>query len=234
MMKKMMAAALAVLMLLAGAAAMADEEAVIVRSSCSIVQSGDYYLVYCFAQVHNNSDGVICLDKGTFDLHSGDQLLSTSDVAQLWPYFLSPGEDGYLFDIVAFEPGENGAVVPNVTGIAYDIDYMTMDVTHGSNKLTSEARIETDPVSGAMSIVCEVTNDTQMDAYDPTVTFGLYTAGGDLLYADGRTLQSVGVPAGETMLVRFFVDNAFVERWSSYNAMPASARVNASFRADED
>lgn len=232
-MKKMLALLLAVLMMAAGAA-VADEEGVIVRSACNIVPSGDYYLVYCFAQVHNNSDGVICLDKGTFDLHSGDQLLSTSDVGQLWPYFLSPGEDGYLFDIVAFEPGENGAVLPNVTGIGYDIDYMTMDIAHGSMKLTSEAIIKTDPVSGAMAIVCEVKNDTQTDAYDPTVTFGLYTAGGDLLYADGRTLQSVGIPAGQTMLVRFYVDNAFVEQWSSYNAMPAAARVNATFRADED
>lgn len=233
-MKKMLAVLLALALCAAGALAMADEEAVIVRSSCSIVQSGEYYLVYCFAQVHNNSDGVICLNQGSFDLHSGDQLLSTSDVAQIWPYFLSPGEDGYLFDIVPFEPGENGAVVPSVTGINYNIDYLTVDVENSNFDLASEARIETDPVSGAMSIVCELTNETQMEAYDPTVAFGLYTAGGDLLYADGKTLQGVGVPAGGTMLVRFFVDNAFVNQWSGYNMMPASARVNASFRADED
>lgn len=233
-MKKMLAMLLVCLMTLACAWALADEEAVIVRSSCNIVQSGDYYLVYCFAQVHNNSDGVICLNRGTFDLHSGDQLLATGDVSQLWPYFLAPGEDGYLFDIVAFEPGENGAVAPNVTGIAYNIDYMTVDAGSANYPIASGARIETDPVSGALAIVCELKNDTQMDAYDPTVAFGLYTEGGDLLYADGRTLQSVGIPAGQTMLVRFYVDNAFVNQWRDYNAMPASARVNASFRADED
>lgn len=233
-MKKMLAMLLVCLMTLAGAWVLADEEAVIVRSSCNIVQSGDYYLVYCFAQVHNNSDGVICLNRGSFDLHSGDQLLATGDVSQLWPYFLAPGEDGYLFDIVAFEPGENGAVAPNVTGIAYNIDYMTVDAGSANYPIVSGARIETDPVSGALTIVCELKNDTQMDAYDPTVAFGLYTEGGDLLYADGRTLQSVGIPAGQTMLVRFYVDNAFVNQWRGYNAMPASARVNASFRADED
>lgn len=233
-MRKMLAMLLAAMMMLVCGAAAADEEAVIVRSSCSIMQSGEYYLVYCFAQVHNNSDGVICLDKGTFDLHSGDQLLSTSDVSQLWPYFLAPGEDGYLFDIVAFEPGENGAVVPNVTGIAYNIDYMTMETDTGNMALVSGARIETDPVDGSMAVVCELKNETQMDAFDPTVTFGLYTDGGDLLYADGRTLQGVGIPAGETMLVRFFVDNAFVNQWSGYNALPSAARVKGSFRADED
>jgi len=233
-MRKLLAMLLAAMLVLACGAAAADEEAVIVRSSCSIMQSGDYYLVYCFAQVHNNSDGVICLDKGTFDLHSGDQLLSTSDVSQLWPYFLAPGEDGYLFDIVAFEPGENGAVVPNVTGIAYNIDYMTMEHNAGNIALASDARIETDPADGSMAVICEVKNETQAEAFDPTVAFGLYTEGGDLLYADGRTLQGVGIPAGETMLVRFLVDNAFVNQWSGYNALPSSARVKASFRADED
>jgi len=140
-MRKLLAMLLAAMLVLACGAAAADEEAVIVRSSCSIMQSGDYYLVYCFAQVHNNSDGVICLDKGTFDLHSGDQLLSTSDVSQLWPYFLAPGEDGYLFDIVAFEPGENGAVVPNVTGIAYNIDYMTMEHNAGNIALGENFKV---------------------------------------------------------------------------------------------
>ena len=59
-------------------------------------------------------------------------------------------------------------------------------------------------------------------------------AGGDLIYADGATQQSVGIPAGGKMMVRFFVDKAFVEQWRSYQALPASARVSASFRVDED
>ena len=97
-MKKWLAALL--LALLLPACALGDSEGVIVQSSCNIVQSGNYYLAYCFAQVHNNASTVICLDRGTFDLQSGETLLSTSEVAQIWPYFLNPGEDGYLFDIV--------------------------------------------------------------------------------------------------------------------------------------
>ena len=100
--------------------------------------------------------------------------------------------------------------------------------------LDAEARIETDATTGEMMVICEIDNPTQMDAFDPTVTFGLYTAGGDLIYADGATQQSVGIPAGGKMMVRFFVDKAFVEQWRSYQALPASARVSASFRVDED
>ena len=57
-------------MLLCGAVGLADSEGVIVQSSCNILQSGEYYLVYTFAQVHNNSDSIICLDQGTLDRKS--------------------------------------------------------------------------------------------------------------------------------------------------------------------
>ena len=125
-MKKMLAAL--ALALLAPACALGDSEGVIVQSSCNIVQSGDYYLAYCFAQVHNNASTVICLDRGTFDLQSGETLLSTSEISQIWPYFLSPGEDGYLFDIVSFEPDENGnPVIPSITGISYNVTYLPVD-----------------------------------------------------------------------------------------------------------
>ena len=96
------AVVLAALLCAAALGGMAEGEGVVSQVSCSIVPSGDYYLVYCFAQVHNASDEVICLEEGMLSLMNGEQLLSTSDVSQIWPYFLSPGEDGYLFDIVAF------------------------------------------------------------------------------------------------------------------------------------
>ena len=83
-MKKRAWAALLLLLLCVCASCRAEEEpVVVVRSSCSIVRSGDYYLVYSFAQVHNNSDDVLCLNEGTFDLIGGDQILSTREVSQL-------------------------------------------------------------------------------------------------------------------------------------------------------
>lgn len=130
-MKKMLAALALALTL--PTCALGDSEGVIVQSSCNIVQSGDYYLAYCFAQVHNNASTVICLDQGTFDLQSGETLLSTSEVSQIWPYFLSPGEDGYLFDIVSFEPDENGnPVIPSITGISYNVTYLPVDNAYAS------------------------------------------------------------------------------------------------------
>lgn len=235
MMKRILAAIMLTALLCAAAVGgMAQGEGVVSQASCSIVPSGDYYLVYCFAQVHNASDEVICLDEGMLSLMNGEQLLSTSDVAQIWPYFLSPGEDGYLFDIVAFEPNEDGIVVPSVSGISYDLKYMTIPKEHASYALDASARIELDEASGEMTVVCEISNPTQMDAYDPTISLGLYVPSGAMIYADGVTLQHVGVPAGQTVLTRFPVDSVFVQQWKTYNALPNEARVSAVFRMDED
>ena len=231
-MKKMLAALALALTL--PTCALGDSDGVIVQSSCNIVQSGDYYLAYCFAQVHNNASTVICLDQGTFDLQSGETLLSTSEVSQIWPYFLSPGEDGYLFDIVSFEPDENGnPVIPSITGISYNVTYLPVDNAYASYDLSAVSEIAQD-VSGDVSVVCRLTNSTDMDAYNPTVALGLYTDDGTMVYADGTTLQDVGIPAGGTVLVRFDVDDVFVKQWQSYGAMPTQANTNASFRKDED
>lgn len=235
-MKKIGALALAALLALFALPALGDSEGVIVQSSCSIVQSGEYYLVYCYAQAHNNSDSVICLERGSFDLQDGETLLATSPVAQLWPYFLSPGEDGYLFDIVSFEPDENGnPVMPRISGISYEIDYMTVDPAFASRDLQAVSTLEMD-AAGDMAIVCRLTNGSDTDAYDPTVAFGLYTESGAMLYADGATLKGVGIPAGGTMLARFYVDDVILGQWlqAGESFAPVEARVNAAFRNDED
>lgn len=230
-MRKVFALLLA-LMMGAGCAA-ADSEGTVTQYSCSIVPSGEYYLVYCFAEVHNDSQNMICLERGSFDLHSGEQLLATEEVSQLWPYFLAPGEDGYFFDIVPFEPGENGTVVPQVTGVSYEVQYMTVGEHVLSRDLSCVSRIEKDAY-GDLTVICELTNGTEDTAYDPTVAFGLYTGEGVMIYADGMTLKDVGIPAGGTVIARFRIDDVFVEQWESYGVSPAEARVNASFGTDED
>ena len=232
---KKCAVALMMTLLLAALAAvcLADSEGVVVGSSCNIVQSGEYYLVYCYAQVHNNSNEIICLESGTFELHSGEQILASQPVTQLWPYFINPGEDGYVFDVVAFEPGENGAVVPSVTDILYDIQYMTVDTQYASRDLSAVAELERTQ-EGGMTVICRITNGTDTDAYDPTIAFGLYAENGGMLYADGTTLQNVGIPAGGTLLMRFPVDEDFVAQWDTYGMSAAEARVSAAFRNDED
>lgn len=216
------------LMLLLVTPALAQEAGVIVQSSCSIVQTSEQYLVYCFAQVHNDSDQVLCLDEGMFYLEGGEDVIAAEEVSQLWPYFIAPGEDGYLFDIVPFEE------MPQVTGINFDVRYLSINPAYAGQQLETTTRVEMNDESGALSVVMEIANPSETDAFDPTVVMGLYTDAGQLVYADGRNLQAVGIPAGGKLLVRFEVEEMLTEQWMSYGAVPTQVRAGAMYRTGSD
>ena len=226
-MKKMIALALMMMLVLASVAA-ADEMGTVVQSSCSIVQSGDYYLAYCFAQVHNNTDQVLCLEDGTFSLTSGEEVLSHEDVSKVWPYFVAPGEDGYLFDIVPFNS------MPQITGLSYDLQYLTIHPDYAGVKLDAQTRVELDEDSGVLSVVCELINPMDVEAFEPVIAIGLYTEAGQLLYTDGRNLQDVGIAPQGKLLVRFEVEPDMVQQWIGYDALPTRVEVNAMFRNGSD
>ena len=226
-MKKMIALALMMMLALVSMAA-AEEMGTVVQSSCSIVQSGDYYLAYCFAQVHNNTDQVLCLEDGTFSLTSGEDVISHEDVSKIWPYFVAPGEDGYLFEIVPFNS------MPQITGLSYDLQYLTVHPDYAGVKLDAQTRVELDEGSGVLSVVCELSNPLDVEAFEPVVAIGLYTDAGQLLYADGRNLQDIGIAPYGKLLVRFDVEPDMTQQWISYDALPTQVKVNAMFRTGSD
>lgn len=219
------------LALMTGVPALAQDEGAIVQSSCNIVQSGEYVLVYCFAQVHNQSDQTICLDEGTLYLMSGEEALAETRVSRLWPPFLAPGADGYLFDIVSLELGGG---IPAVTGLQYDVGYMTVNPAYAGQALEAQARIELNDVTGRMSVVCEITNPTDEAAFGASAAFGLYTDAGQMVCADGMRLQDIGIPAGGSVMVRFDIEEELAQQWRSYDALPTQVRASAMFSANED
>lgn len=226
-MKRWIAAVL--LMLLFAVPAMAEEEkGTIVQSSCSIVQDGEYYLAYCFAKIRNDTDQVLCLDEGTFYLVNGHEEIASEEVSQIWPYFLAPGTEGYLFDIVPFEQ------MPQITGIDYDLRYLDIHSAYAGTTLKTQGYVELDENSNALSVLCEVVNPTDADAYDPTVVVGLYTDAGQLVYSDGRNLKDVGIPANGKLMVRFYVEPMLVEQWLNYGALPTQVQTGAMFRTGSD
>ena len=232
-MKKLCMLMLCALLGLWGACALADSEGVIVQSSCSIAKDGDSYLVYAFAQVHNASQETICLDEGRMILNNGDVIAADKRVSQMWPYYLAPGEDGYLFDVIEFHPTEDGTLrIPQLTGLVYDNKYMTIDSQYGGTTLPADAFVNT--TSRGTTVHCELHNDTEREAYDVTLAIGVYTDAGQLIYADGKTLSDIGIPAGGRVLVRFDVDPLLVNQWVSYGASPARVVATAMVRGGED
>ena len=221
------------LAMMLGTGALAQDEGTLVQSSCNIVQSGEYALVYCFAQVHNNTDQTICLDEGSLHVMNGEETLASERLTRLWPPFLAPGQDGYVFDIATLASGGEAAM-PTVTNVSYDLTYMTVNTAYGGQALEAQAYMEVSDGTGRLSAVCAITNTTDRDVFGATVAVGLYTDAGQMVFADGLTLGDVGVPSGGTVLVRFDVDEALTQQWRSYNALPTQAYAQAMVTAQED
>ena len=135
------------------------------------------------------------------------------------------------FNIVTFEPG---AGIPSVTGLNYDLTYMTLNPAYGGQALDAQARIEVNDITGRMSVVCEVSNPTDEDAFGAMLATGLYTDAGQMVYADGLQLSDIGIPAGGRVLVRLDVDEELAQQWASYDALPTQAHVNVMFSTNED
>ena len=218
--------------LLCFAPAMAENELSIVQSSISIVRQEAGWLLSCYAEVRNDSAQVVALEEGHFSLTAQGGPLANGAVGSLMPYFLSPGQIGYLRDTVQIPPLE-GDEQPLVTGLSYALTALPVDSALQSEGLSVRMeRMERE--NGGLLVELRLQNTTASPIWNPTLAWGLYASGGALLYADGRTLGNIALPGGDETIVRFDVPAAYVDRWDEYGAEPAEVRAMASYGGDED
>lgn len=206
----------------------------VVQTSCNILVYGDECRVYCCAQVHNDSNGLTGMESGVFQLMNGDEVIAEESVDRLWPYFLDPGKDGYIFGSSVFYPDENGNLeVPTITGLVYQLIPMDVPVATENHRLEASMQIEKTQ-AGGYELICELTNMEEETAWNPLVSYGLYTSGGSMLYADGITLNGLGIRSGSTIELQFTVNAQIVSQWAGYGVEPAEVRVMGYYRKDSD
>lgn len=217
-----------------GAWSTAGAELNVVQTACNILTFDDECHVYCCAQVHNDSDYLAGMEQGLFRLISGDTVLAEENVERLWPYFVDANGDGYLFQTVIFYPDEDGNLeIPSITGLSYQLASMTVPVSAANETLLAEAEIERTETGGYV-LICKLQNTDSETAWNPLVTYGLYTSGGSMLYADGLSLENTGIGSGSTLELRFAVNAQIVKQWVSYGVEPTEVRVQGFYRRDSD
>ena len=206
----------------------------VVQTSCNILVSEEECQIVCCAQVHNDSDTLAGLDHGFFRLVNGEEVVAEEGISRIWAYFLDPGGDGYVFETVRFYPDEEGQLeVPTITGVTFEMVDMFVPVTVQNQMLSTEMHIERMEAGGYV-LVCTLKNDTAETAWNPQVTYGLYTDGGSLLYADGRSLDNMGISGGNQIELRYMVNPQIVAQWISYGVEPAEVRVKGYYRQETD
>ena len=225
---------LLLLCLCLGIWSMAGAELNVVQTACNILVYSDECQIYCCAQVHNDSDRLAGMEHGLFRLLSGDVVIAEENVERLWPYFVDANGDGYIFQTVTFYPDEDGNLeIPSITGLNFQLSSMTMPVSVANETLVADAEIEKTQTGGYV-LICRLQNTDDETAWNPLVTYGLYTSGGSLLYADGLSLENTGISSGSTLELRFTVNAQIVKQWFSYGVEPAEVRVQGFYRRDSD
>ncbi|MBR1709378.1 MAG: hypothetical protein IJ719_11180 [Clostridia bacterium] len=214
--------------------ASAEDTIRVVQTACNILVYGDECQVFCCAQVHNDTNRILGIESGTVRLLYEDTVVAEEEVERLWPYFLDPGGDGYLFQLIRFLPDAQGnPVIPAITGVIYDLNTMNVPATMQNQMLESTLEIERTQ-NGGYAIVVSAKNAGEETVWDTMITYGLYTSGGSLLYADGESFDQMGISPGSQLEKRFSINSQIVAQWENYGVEPAEFRVFAYYRSDTD
>jgi len=206
----------------------------VVQTSCNILMGEDECRIVCCAQVHNDSDHLAGLEHGFFRLINGEEVIAEEGIRRIWPYFLDPGGDGYVFETVTFYPDEDGHLeAPAITGVTFELNDMNVPLTVENNRLNTEMHIERTETDGYI-MACTLKNDAMETAWNPQVSFGLYTEDGLLLFADGKSLDNIGISGGNQIEIQFIVNPQIVAQWGEYGVEPAEVRVAGYYRQETD
>ncbi len=212
----------------------AQEDLTVVQSSCMVLVGETETRVQCFAQLHNNTDKVVYMGEGFLELFNDQTVIADKVVARIWPEFINPGEDGYVFDEVPFEPDADGQpFIPNVTGITYHMDTYLASRDYSNLPLDVSAVLE-DDTDGRLTVRFTIVNRGKEDAWNPTLAFGLYTDGGSLIFTGGTGFEDICIPSGSTIEKKYYVGSDLINKWNEYGAKPAEVHVTCCYRNDTD
>ncbi len=203
------------------------------RASFNLLQhraERNYYLAYCFAQVHNNASTVICLDRGTFDLQSGETLLSTSGSRRFGRTSSTPARTAICLTSFPSSRMKTAARRSLHHGHFHNLTYLPVDAAFAklrpfggfgnrSGRLRHSGCDLPPDQFDEMDAITRPWPSAQRYGQRRDALFGRYDAPGR-----GYSGRRHGAESS------FRRGRAFVAQWQSYGAMPTQVHTNASFR----
>lgn len=227
-MKKLTALLLCLCLTLGCATALAAGKLTVTQETYVPLLRYDTYYGYIFAEVTNTGDKNVEFGNGIFEILTADGDPQESvDLYTCYPEVLAPGETGY-----AFRYDSCG----NATSLE-DIGDYTLTVSGKAAKeevtprvsVTANLKMETyswgDPY-GVLTVM--LSNTSEQDVQDLRGAYGVYDAEGKLLYADNiYNIDSLLLPAGQTVGFHQQIDSAIAEYWAANNITPATVKAIA-------
>lgn len=228
-MKKVLSILFALLLVFTTACAEASLEPV--NTMYQIIPYYDSAIGVYYAEVVNTGDTLIRLDSeiSRVDVMDAEgNVLATEEIYGTVPSVLAPGEKGY---VVPFRMYLDDVDVSALTDYAIHLyaeeaSYQDPTVYLDASSITAEIRTEPDSWGDDVTtLYITFTNATEDVVYDFNFAAGVYDESGALIYTCEASTYDVGVPVGQSVIVRSEIDDILTAYWAENGIVPASIGV---------
>lgn len=224
--KRMFCLLAAAALCLCAASALANGLVVSEETYTAVERFEDTFYGYVFAQLQNTGDTDVYFEQAQMTI--SDALGNTraeKTAFTCYPNVIAPGERAFVFAYSVVEDAEDTADLSayrlEVSG-SESIEEPPVVLTVIEAAYAQEADLFGEAV---YKIYVTAKNETDEAVFTPSVAFGLYDEAGELIYVDAMTQFDMGVPAGQSFIMTFTIDDAFKAAWDAQGVTPS--RVEA-------
>lgn len=222
-MKKVFSMLLVLMALISSVAMAAGSLEITQETYIPLERYEDSFAGNVFAEITNTGDEVIGFSKGQFEiLDAQGNALDWYTLYSCYPSVIVPGGKAYVYDYEYVDGATSVDELPGYTlQVSGEEPYYDAPVlmTVSSAEVVRETDTWGDEV---YNVYVTIANDGEETAFVPTVSYGLYDADGALLYAGATTMYSMGIPAGQSSVVFFTVEEAFLPAWDAAGVAPTT------------
>lgn len=218
--------AVLVLVLILPSALAAGELKVQSETLVVVPSYSDTFYGNLYAEVKNTGDAPVQLANGLYELFDKDgKVIKSDEYINMYPSVLNPGENGFILLSELVDEAKTKDYIAShkltVTGTS-SIDYKVERLA------ASDAKYEiVEDYSKRHVLSALVKNDKTETANEPVIVFALKDDQGKVIYTIGTSTYNVGIPAGNTVLLKATIDDGFVKYMEENNIKPATLEAIA-------
>lgn len=221
-MKKIMCVLVVMALCLTACGALAQGDLVVKEQTYTPVELfTDSYYGYVFARLENTGTENAYFDRGTLSiLDAAGQQQAEKTIFTCYPNVVAPGESAYLF---AYESVDGVKSTQEIGAHRLEIlDSEALEAPPTMLCVTEARYVQEEDLFGepVYKIYVTVMNETDEALFTPSVVFGLYDQNDALMYVDAMTLFDMGVPAGQSFIMTFSIDDSFKAAWDAQGITP--------------
>lgn len=211
--------------------ALADASLTPVQTMVQLLPYFDSYVVAYCAEVVNTGDVPIGLDSDLCRIELMDaegNVLLTDTIYSTSPSVLAPGETGYVIPFHLYlEDIDVNALTDYALHLYAEEDRYSSPVSYISADSYSTQLITQQNSWGEEETFVDIsfTNKTEETIFDFYAVMAIYDQNDQLIFTSEESVYELGVPAGQTVIMRAEIDEEFTSYWKDNGIEPSRIHI---------